>query len=55
MVTLGLEFHLELSLKPALGVNKEKELSQTIDILQRMKGQESDQRPEGSVDDMNWG
>lgn len=36
-------------------VNKEKGLSQTIDILQRMKGQESDQRPEGSVDDMNWG
>lgn len=36
-------------------INEEKGLSQTIDLLQRMEGQESDQKPEGSVGDMNWG
>lgn len=38
-------------------LNKDKEMEQTIEILQKMKGQESsdDKEPEGSVDDMIWG
>lgn len=34
---LGLEFHFELSLKPALGINKEKELAVHCDQIRKAK------------------
>lgn len=37
LVTLGLEFHFELSLKPAFSVNKEKELAVHCDQIQKAK------------------
>lgn len=37
LVTLGLEFHFELSLKPVFSVNKERELAIHCDQIQKAK------------------